>query len=120
GDFGSTLVWRHVTRTENVATGEVTVTTSDTTFRGAVVDPIRVEMFGADTLAQSSSALIVPGSSLPAVPVLTDRVSMDGGTTFRVVVEVKTILGPGDAAAPVVVAYAIALGGVVEVVEEEP
>jgi hypothetical protein len=71
-------------------------------------------MFGDDTLAESSTALIMPASALAQPPKLIDRVALDGGTQFRVVVEVKPIMGPGDAGPAVLIAYAIALGGIVE------
>lgn len=114
GDFGSAMVWRHVTRTEVAATGAVTEATSDDQFRGGVTDPVRVRLFGEDTLAQSSTAIGVPAGALTTAPTLIDRVSIDGGSTFRVVVEIRPVMGPGDAGAAVLVCYLVALGGIVE------
>ena len=113
-EFGSTIVWRHIARAENASTGAVTETPTDQTVRAGVTDPVRVRLFGDDTLAESSSAVIVPASLLSPAPLPLDRVSLDGGTTFRCVLEIKHVLGPGDGGPPVAVAYAVALGGVVE------
>lgn len=114
GDFGSTMVWRHVNRTETASTGVVTESApTNDTFRGAPVDPVKVQMFSDDTLAQSSTAILVPGGALTSAPKLIDRVALDG-SLFHVVVEIKTILGPGDSGPPVTIAYVVALGGIVE------
>ncbi len=109
GGFGSTMRWRHVTRTENPATGAVTETTTDQVFRGAVVDPLRTKLFGESTLSAASTA-VAALPSLPFVPSRLDRVEITTGR-WLTVLDLKELYGPGDAGPPVLIAYMAALGG---------
>ena len=108
GEFGCTLQWRHITRTENRATGSVSETSSAYTIRAAITDPVRTRLFGDSTLQQARSAVIVlPG--VPFTPAMLDQVEITPGRWLGVV-DVKEILGPGEGGPPVLIAYAAALG----------
>lgn len=108
GEFGCTLQWRHIARTENRATGAVTETSATYTIRAAVTDPVRTRLFGEQTLQQARSAVVLlPG--VPFVPAMLDQVEITPGR-WLAVVDVKEILGPGENGPPVLIAYAAALG----------
>lgn len=108
GEFGCTLQWRHIVRTENRATGAVTEASTTYTIRAAVTDPVRTRLFGDETLQQARSAVVLlPG--VPFVPAVLDQVEITPGR-WLAVVDVKEILGPGENGPPVLIAYAAALG----------
>lgn len=108
GEFGCTLQWRHITRTENRATGAVTEASSTYTIRAAITDPVRTRLFGESTLQQTRSAvLVLPG--VPFAPAVLDQVEVSPGRWLGVV-DVKELFGPGENGPPVLIAYAAALG----------
>lgn len=108
GEFGCTLQWRHVQRTENRATGAVTEASQTYTIRAAITDPVRTRLFGDTTLQQARSAVVLlPG--VPFVPQMLDQVEITPGRWLGVV-DVKEILGPGENGPPVLIAYVAALG----------
>jgi hypothetical protein len=109
GDFGSTMRWRHFTRTENAETGVVTETPATATFRGGVTDPVRTKLFGESTLLEARTAVVVLPGTLPWEPAMLDQVEVTPGRWLRVV-DVKELLGPGDAGSPVLIAFVAALG----------
>ena len=106
--FASTMRWRHFTRTEDPSLGTVTSTPTTVTFRGAVTDPVRTRLFGDATLQQARTAVLAP-PTLTVVPALLAEVEVSTGRWLRVV-DVKELLGPGDAGSPVLIAYVAALG----------
>ncbi len=108
GEFGCTLQWRHVQRTENRATGAVTEASQTYTIRAGVTDPVRTRLFGDTTLQQARSAVVLlPG--VPFVPAMLDQVEITPGRWLGVV-DVKEVLGPGENGPPVLIAYVAALG----------
>lgn len=108
GEFGCTLQWRSVTRTENRSTGSVTEASATYTIRAAITDPVRTRLFGESTLQQARSAVLLLPSA-PFVPAVLDQVEITPGRWLGVV-DVKEILGPGEGGPPVLIAYAAALG----------
>jgi hypothetical protein len=109
GLFGSTMTWRHIVRTEVAATGVVSEVATDESFRGAVIDPVRTKLFADATVAQASTAVIVPAGVLATDPKVLDQVAVRAGRWLRVL-EVKELLGPGDGGEPVLVAVVAAVG----------
>lgn len=108
GEFGCTLQWRHITRTENRVTGAVAETSATYTIRAAINDPVRTRLFGDSTLQQARSAVIVL-PSVPFAPAVLDQVEITPGRWLGVV-DVKEMFGPGENGPPVLIAYAAALG----------
>lgn len=109
GGFGSLLRWRHIARVEDPTTGAVAETPTEASFRGAVVDPIVLRLFGDGTLQQAATAIVVPAGQLAIAPKVLDQAQVSPPNWLRVI-EVRELLGPGDAGSPVLIAYAAALG----------
>lgn len=109
GNFGSLLRWRHITRTEDPESGAVTTETDEVTFLGIVAEPVRLRMFSDATLQRSASAVVIPAAQLAVAPKLLDECQVQPNE-WLVVVEVRQLLGPGDAGSPVLIGYVAALG----------
>lgn len=110
GDFASVMTWRHITRTENVATGEVTAVNADQSFRGCITDPSHARMFSSDTLTKTSTAIIaVPQDFTDWTPSMLDQVSIATGQWLSVV-DIKAVYAPGVDGPAVPVVLLVALG----------
>jgi len=107
--FGSAMTWRHIARVEDPETRLYTETATDVAIRAMLVDPVRTRMFSDSTVQQAMTAVVVPGAQLTTAPAMLDQVGVRAGTFYRVL-EIKEILGPGDAAEAVLIGYAVALG----------
>ena len=108
--IGSQMTWRHLTRTENAATGAVASVVADEVFVGAVTDPVRLRLFSETSVATSTCAVVIPVGAMATAPKLEDQVSVEPGRFLRIV-ELKAIYGPGGTGAPVLIAYAAAVVG---------
>lgn len=110
GKGSSTMTWRHITRVEDATTGEVTETTADQSFQGAVTDPVRIRMFSDAVLTKTSTAIVVrPQDFVAWSPAVLDQVLIATGQWLRVV-DIRPILSPGGAGLPVPAALMAALG----------
>jgi hypothetical protein len=110
-DFGSLLSFKRVTRTESLATGEVTQTETTESFVGMVTTTEAFSpLFGESTLTASTVTVVVPQDQLSSAPTRDDEVALGASSTdYKRVVEVETYLGPNPAGDPVVIAYLLAL-----------
>lgn len=109
-NFGSLITYRYNDRTNDVATGNVTVTSSTSDFRGAISEPMAVRpFFSESTLVSMSSAVVIHSSSLSRAPETHDEVSITPGEFLRVI-DFQEFRGPGDGNRAVSIAYVMALG----------
>jgi hypothetical protein len=111
GGFGSRISVRFNTRSANIQTGNVTVSTVTQETFGAVAGPVDVEpFFGPSTLTTMSSAVIVTPDALTDPPELHDEIAIEDGSYMRVI-DVQKLVGPNSTSSfPVVIAYVLALG----------
>lgn len=109
-NFGSLITYRYNDRTNNVATGEVTVSSTESEFRGAISEPISVQpFFQQSTLNALRSAVVVHSSSLTRAPETYDEIAITAGEFMRVI-DIAEFRGPGDSSRAVSIAYILALG----------
>lgn len=110
GNFGSLVTVRHNARTQDVSTGQVTVTSTESTIRGAISDAISVQpFFDQSTLSSMRTAVVIHSDSLTQEINLHDEVSISAGEFLRVL-DVSEFRGPGDSGRAVSIAYILALG----------
>ena len=111
GGFGSRISVRFNTRSANIQTGNVTVSTVTQETFGAVTGPVDVEpFFGQSTLTTMSSAVIVTPDALTDPPDMHDEIAVEDGVYMRVI-DVQKLVGPNSTDSyPVVIAYVLALG----------
>lgn len=117
-EFGSRVFWKRDTLTSSPSTGTVTVTATVTHTMTVALAGASVRRQLPDEVASSAEhVLVVDAASLPfavVAPALAPEVSFDdrvwweAGRVYRVA-RIQEFLGPGGAAAPIPVAYIVAL-----------
>jgi len=111
GGFGHRISVKFNSRTANVTTGSVAVSTVTQETVGAVTGSIDMEsFFGHSTLTAMSTSVVLSPSDISDVPELHDEIAVESGVYLRVL-DVNKIIAPDDLTSyPVIVAYVVALG----------
>lgn len=109
-NFGSLITYRYNDRTNDVANGTVTVTSTTSDFRAAISEPLSVQpFFQQTTLNAMRTAVVIHSSSLTRSPETYDEVAISAGEFLRVI-DIAEFRGPGDSSRAVSIAYILALG----------